>query len=143
MAAGHRLDDSAVLGNCPATIILLAAIALDVTEILLMGRATRRQTRTLGGFGWRSASWSITARSSLKLERPFPESARRMRAFEGRREVGIPDRTCRPLCICIVFVPVFLWKAPPDTCSRVVGVRIVSCGRLVLSFTMVPVLFNY
>ena len=49
------------------------------------------------------------------------------------------------LSICIVFVPVFLLRARPSTCSRRCRCRwcISLLASLVLSFTLVPVLFKY
>ena len=49
------------------------------------------------------------------------------------------------LCICIVFVPVFLLQGTAKYLFSPLSLSVIGSllASLVLSFTMVPVLFNY
>src|SRR5271170_7690453 len=62
----------------------------------------------------------------------------------GAGEVGVPTMLST-LCICIVFVPVFLLQGTAKYLFSPLSVSVIVSllASLVLSFTMVPVLFNY
>src|SRR4051794_36323020 len=62
----------------------------------------------------------------------------------GAGEVGIPT-VLSTLCICIVFVPVFLLEGTAKYLFSPLSVSVIVSllASLVLSFTMVPVLFKY
>ena len=64
--------------------------------------------------------------------------------INGAGEVGIPT-VLSTLCICIVFVPVFLLEGTAKYLFSPLSVSVIVSllASLVLSFTMVPVLFNY
>src|SRR4051794_8948150 len=64
--------------------------------------------------------------------------------INGAGEVGIPT-VLSTLCICIVFVPVFLLEGTAKYLFSPLAVSVIVSllASLVLSFTMVPVLFNY
>src|SRR5208337_4397152 len=64
--------------------------------------------------------------------------------MEGAREVGVPT-FLSTLCICIVFVPVFLLEGTAKYLFSPLSVSVcVSLlASLALSFTLVPVLFKY
>ncbi len=63
---------------------------------------------------------------------------------EGAGEVGTPT-FLSTLCICIVFVPVFLLEGTAKYLFSPLSVSVIVAllASLALSFTLVPVLFNY
>ncbi len=65
--------------------------------------------------------------------------------IDGAGEVGDPDLPCPRLCICIVFVPVFLLKGTAKYLFSPLSLSVIISlfASLVLSFTLVPVLFKY
>ena len=64
--------------------------------------------------------------------------------IEGAGEVGTPTFLAT-LCICIVFVPVFLLQGTAKYLFSPLSVSVIVAllASLVLSFTLVPVLFKY
>ena len=64
--------------------------------------------------------------------------------IEGAGEVGTPTFLAT-LCICIVFVPVFLLQGTAKYLFSPLSVSVIVSllASLVLSFTLVPVLFKY
>jgi multidrug efflux pump subunit AcrB len=136
------------LGNWRLTIIILAAIPLSIiTAILAMyiGGQTLN-TMTLGGFAL--AVGILVDNGTVVIENierhvglgePLSEAI-----INGSGEVAIPT-VLATLCICIVFVPVFLLQGTAKYLFSPLSLSVcVSLlASLALSFTMVPVLFEY
>jgi multidrug efflux pump subunit AcrB len=136
------------LGNWRLTIIILAAIPLSiVTAVLVMyvGGNTLN-TMTLGGFAL--AVGILVDNGTVVIENierhvgmgePLETAILR-----GTGEVGVPT-VLSTLCICIVFVPVFLLQGTAKYLFSPlsVSVCISLLASLGLSFTLVPVLFKY
>ncbi len=136
------------LGNWRLTLIILAAIPLSiVTAVLVMyvGGQTLN-TMTLGGFAL--AVGILVDNGTVVIE----NIERHLRLGEtletaiigGAGEVGVPT-VLSTLCICIVFVPVFLLQGTAKYLFSPLSISVcVSLvASLVLSFTLVPVLFKY
>jgi multidrug efflux pump subunit AcrB len=136
------------LGNWRLTLIILASIPLSIiTAVLVMycGGQTLN-TMTLGGFAL--AVGILVDNGTVVIE----NIERRLREgdpletaiVEGAGEVGVPTMLST-LCICIVFVPIFLLEGTAkylfSPLSLSVCVSLVA--SLVLSFTLVPILFKY
>jgi multidrug efflux pump subunit AcrB len=136
------------LGNWRLTIIILAAIPLSIiTAVLAMyvGGQTLN-TMTLGGFalavGILVDNGTVVIENierHVSLGEPLSEAI-----VSGASEVAIPT-VLATLCICIVFVPVFLLQGTAKYLFSPLSLSVcVSLlASLVLSFTMVPVLFEY
>jgi multidrug efflux pump subunit AcrB len=136
------------LGNWRLTIIILAAIPLSIiTAVLVMyvGGQTLN-TMTLGGFalavGILVDNGTVVIENierHVRLGEPLAEAI-----VNGASEVAIPTLLAT-LCICIVFVPVFLLQGTAKYLFSPLSLSVcVSLlASLVLSFTMVPVLFLY
>jgi len=136
------------LGNWRLTLIVLAAIPLSiVTAVLVMyiGNQTLN-TMTLGGFalavGILVDNGTVVIENierHLRMDEPLE-----MAIVTGAMEVGIPT-FLSTLCICIVFVPVFLLQGTAKYLFSPlsVSVCISLIASLALSFTLVPVLFKY
>jgi multidrug efflux pump subunit AcrB len=136
------------LGNWRLTIIILAAIPLSIiSAVLLMyvGGQTLN-TMTLGGFalavGILVDNGTVVIENierHVSLGEPLAEAI-----VSGASEVAIPTFLAT-LCICIVFVPVFLLQGTAKYLFSPLSLSVcVSLlASLVLSFTMVPVLFMY
>jgi multidrug efflux pump subunit AcrB len=136
------------LGNWRLTLIILAAIPLSIiTAVLAMylGGQTLN-TMTLGGFalavGILVDNGTVVIENierHVSLGEPLAEAI-----TSGASEVAVPTFLAT-LCICIVFVPVFLLQGTAkylfSPLSTSVCVSLLA--SLALSFTMVPVLFNY
>jgi multidrug efflux pump subunit AcrB len=136
------------LGNWRLTLIILAAIPLSIiTAVLVMyvGGQTLN-TMTLGGFAL--AVGILVDNGTVVIENierhvglgePLAEAI-----VSGASEVAIPTFLAT-LCICIVFVPVFLLQGTAKYLFSPLSLSVcVSLlASLVLSFTMVPVLFMY
>src|SRR5580658_8403612 len=136
------------LGNWRLTLIILAAIPLSiVTAILVMYVSGQTlNTMTLGGFalavGILVDNGTVVIENierHLSLREPLAEAI-----VNGASEVGIPTFLAT-LCICIVFVPVFLLQGTAKYLFSPLSlsVCISLLASLALSFTMVPALFNY
>ena len=136
------------LGNWRLTLIILAAIPLSIiTAVLVMyvGGNTLN-TMTLGGFAL--AVGILVDNGTVVIENierhvgmgePLETAILR-----GTGEVGVPT-VLSTLCICIVFVPVFLLQGTAKYLFSPlsVSVCISLLASLALSFTLVPVLFKY
>jgi multidrug efflux pump subunit AcrB len=135
------------LGNWRLTIIILAAIPLSiVTAVLLMGVGGETlNTMTLGGFALAVGILVDNGTVVIEnIERHVSLQPRLQDAIiQGAGEVGIPT-FLSTLCICIVFVPVFLLEGTAKYLFSPLSVSVIVSllASLVLSFTMVPVLFN-
>jgi multidrug efflux pump subunit AcrB len=136
------------LGNWRLTLIILAAIPLSiVTAVLVMyvGGQTLN-TMTLGGF---ALAVGILVDNGTVVIENIERHLRLDEALEtaivsGAGEVGVPT-VLSTLCICIVFVPVFLLQGTAKYLFSPLSISVcVSLvASLALSFTLVPVLFKY
>jgi multidrug efflux pump subunit AcrB len=136
------------LGNWRLTIIILAAIPLSIiTAVLAMyvGGQTLN-TMTLGGFAL--AVGILVDNGTVVIENierhvglgePLSEAI-----INGASEVAVPT-VLATLCICIVFVPVFLLHGTAKYLFSPLSlsVCVALLASLALSFTMVPVMFEY
>ncbi|HSZ08765.1 MAG TPA: efflux RND transporter permease subunit [Steroidobacteraceae bacterium] len=136
------------LGNWRLTLIILASIPLSIiTAVLVMyiGGQTLN-TMTLGGFAL--AVGILVDNGTVVIE----NIERRLRGGDalevaivaGAGEVGVPTMLST-LCICIVFVPIFLLQGTAKYLFSPLSLSVcVSLlASLALSFTLVPVLFKY
>jgi multidrug efflux pump subunit AcrB len=135
------------LGNWRLTVIILAAIPLSIiTAVLFMGVAGETlNTMTLGGFAL--AVGILVDNGTVVIENIERHAGLHERLHDaiihGAGEVGVPTMLST-LCICIVFVPVFLLEGAAKYLFSPLSVSVIVAllASLVLSFTMVPVLFN-
>ena len=136
------------LGNWRLTLIILASIPLSIiTAVLVMyfGGQTLN-TMTLGGFAL--AVGILVDNGTVVIENIERHVAcgepLETAIINGAGEVGIPT-LLSTLCICIVFVPIFLLQGTAkylfSPLSLSVCVSLIA--SLALSFTLVPVLFKY
>jgi multidrug efflux pump subunit AcrB len=136
------------LGNWRLTLIILASIPLSViAAVLLMGAGGETlNTMTLGGFAL--AVGILVDNGTVVIEnierhvglgQPLEHAI-----IDGAGEVGTPTFLAT-LCICIVFVPVFLLQGTARYLFSPLSVSVIVSllASLVLSFTLVPVLFRY
>jgi multidrug efflux pump subunit AcrB len=136
------------LGNWRLTLIILATIPIAIITAILVifvdGQTLN--TMTLGGFAL--AVGILVDNSTVvieNIERHVKEGAALQQAIiHGCGEVAVPT-ALSTLCICIVFVPVFLLQGTAkylfSPLSLSVCVSLIA--SLALSFTLVPVLFAY
>jgi multidrug efflux pump subunit AcrB len=136
------------LGNWRLTTMILAAIPLSiVTAVLLMGAAGETlNTMTLGGFAL--AVGILVDNGTVVIENIERHAGLHERLADaivhGAGEVGLPT-FLSTLCICIVFVPVFLLTGTAKYLFSPLSVSVIVSllASLALSFTMVPVMFLY
>jgi multidrug efflux pump subunit AcrB len=136
------------LGNWRLTLITIASIPLSiVAAVLVMYIAGETlNTMTLGGFAL--AVGILVDNGTVVIE----NIERHVRQHEGlvdaiingAGEVGMPT-FLSTLCICIVFVPIFLLTGIPKYLFSplAMSVCLSLIASLVLSFTLVPVLFRW
>lgn len=136
------------LGNWRLTLIILAAIPLSIITAVLVLYVSGEtlNTMTLGGFAL--AVGILVDNGTVVIE----NIERRVKLGEqlteaivtGCSEVGIPTMLST-LCICIVFVPVFLLQGTAKYLfsPMSLSVCVALIASLALSFTLVPVLFKY
>jgi multidrug efflux pump subunit AcrB len=136
------------LGNWRLTLIILAAIPLSIITAVLalyVGGQTLN-TMTLGGFAL--AVGILVDNGTVVIENierhvsigePLAEAI-----VTGASEVAVPT-VLATLCICIVFVPVFLLQGTAKYLFSPLSLSVCLSllASLALSFTMVPVLFEY
>ena len=136
------------LGNWRLTLIILASIPLSIiTAVLIMycGNQTLN-TMTLGGFALAVGILVDNGTVVIEnIERHLHDKEPLEKAIiNGAGEVGVPTMLST-LCICIVFVPIFLLQGTAkylfSPLSLSVCVSLIA--SLALSFTLVPVLFKY
>ena len=135
------------LGNWRLTVIILAAIPLSIiTAVLFMGAGGETlNTMTLGGFAL--AVGILVDNGTVVIENIERHAGLHEHLHDaivhGAGEVGVPTMLST-LCICIVFVPVFLLEGTARYLFSPLSVSVIVSllASLVLSFTMVPVLFN-
>src|SRR6202051_3213827 len=136
------------LGNVRLSVIILAAIPLSIiTAVLFINLAGQTlNTMTLGGFAL--AIGILVDNGTVVIENIERHVAMREPLHQsivvGANEVAIPT-FLSTLCICIVFVPVFLLQGTAKYLFSPLSLSVSGSllASLALSFTMVPVLFNY
>jgi len=136
------------LGNWRLTVMILAAIPLSIiSAVLVMGAAGETlNTMTLGGFAL--AVGILVDNGTVVIENIERNIGLRAHLSDaivhGCGEVGTPT-FLSTLCICIVFVPVFLLQGTAKYLFSPLSVSVIVSllASLALSFTMVPVLFFY
>ena len=136
------------LGNWRLTLIILASIPLSIlTAVLFMGIGGETlNTMTLGGFALAVGILVDNGTVVIEnIERNLSLHPRLSDAIvHGAGEVGVPT-LLSTLCICIVFVPVFLLEGTAKYLFSPLSVSVIASllASLVLSFTLVPLLFLY
>jgi multidrug efflux pump subunit AcrB len=136
------------MGQWRLTLIIVAAIPLSIiTAVLVMyAGGDTLNTMTLGGFAL--AVGILVDNSTVVIENIERHAALgapvRTAILSGTSEVGLPTMLST-FCICIVFVPVFLLQGTAKYLFSPLSVSVcVSLiASLALSFTMVPLLFEY
>jgi multidrug efflux pump subunit AcrB len=136
------------LGNVRLSVIILAAIPLSIiTAVLFINLAGQTlNTMTLGGFAL--AIGILVDNGTVVIENIERHIALREPLHQsivvGASEVAIPT-FLSTLCICIVFVPVFLLQGTAKYLFSPLSLSVIGSllASLALSFTMVPVLFNH
>jgi multidrug efflux pump subunit AcrB len=136
------------LGNWRLTLIILAAIPMSIiTAVLIMYAGGQTlNTMTLGGFAL--AVGILVDNSTVVIENIERHVGLGEELSEaiigGASEVAIPTFLAT-LCICIVFVPVFLLQGTAKYLFSPLSLAVCMAllASLALSFTMVPVLFEY
>src|SRR3984885_4124739 len=134
------------LGNWRLTLIILASIPLSIVAAVLImdiGGQTLN-TMTLGGFAL--AVGILVDNGTVVIENIerhlHNKEPLETAIINGAGEVGVPTMLAT-LCICIVFVPIFLLQGTAkylfSPLSLSVCVSLIA--SLALSFTLVPVLF--
>ena len=135
------------LGNWRLTLIILASIPLSIIAAILvmsLGGQTLN-TMTLGGFAL--AVGILVDNATVVIENVERHLAMGKTIIagieEGAAEVGVPTALAT-LAICIVFVPVFLLQGTAKYLFSPLSMSVIVSllASLVLSFTLVPVLFN-
>src|ERR1700729_2026946 len=135
------------LGNVRLSVIILASIPLSiVTAVLFINVAGQTlNTMTLGGFAL--AIGILVDNGTVVIENIERHVAQneplRQSIVVGASEVAVPT-FLSTLCICIVFVPVFLLQGTAKYLFSPLSLSVIGAllASLALSFTMVPVLFN-
>jgi multidrug efflux pump subunit AcrB len=135
------------LGNVRLSIIILAAIPLSIiTAVLFIYLAGQTlNTMTLGGFALAIGILVDNGTVVIEnIERHVAMHEPLHRAIVvGASEVAVPT-FLSTLCICIVFVPVFLLQGTAKYLFSPLSLSVIGAllASLALSFTMVPVLFR-
>jgi multidrug efflux pump subunit AcrB len=135
------------LGNARLTLIILASIPLSIiTAILVMyAMGQTLNTMTLGGFALAVGILVDNGTVVIEnVERHLGLGKKLSAAIvDGAHEVGIPT-SLATLCICIVFVPVFLLQGTAKYLFSPLSLSVIISliASLGLSFTLVPVLFD-
>src|ERR1700733_10930442 len=136
------------LGNLRLSLIILAAIPLSIISgvLFIYVAGQTLNTMTLGGFAL--AIGILVDNGTVVIENIERHVAMREPLHQaivaGAREVAVPT-LLSTLCICIVFVPVFLLQGTakylfsPLSLSACVSL----IASLALSFPLVPVLFPF
>jgi multidrug efflux pump subunit AcrB len=136
------------LGNVRLSLIILAAIPLSIITAVLFIDVTGQtlNTMTLGGFAL--AIGILVDNGTVVIENIERHVAMReplhSSIVNGAAEVAVPT-FLSTLCICIVFVPVFLLQGTAKYLFSPLSLSVIGAllASLALSFTMVPVLFNF
>ncbi|HEY4891493.1 MAG TPA: efflux RND transporter permease subunit [Reyranella sp.] len=136
------------LGNWRLTLITLASIPISIIAAVLAMDVSGQtlNTMTLGGFalaiGVLVDNGTVVIENiqrHLGLGEPLETAI-----VDGAGEVGLPT-SLATLCICIVFVPVFLLQGTAKYLFSPLSLSVCLSliASLALSFTLVPVLFKY
>jgi multidrug efflux pump subunit AcrB len=136
------------LGNVRLSLIILAAIPLSIVTAVLFIKLVGQtlNTMTLGGFalaiGILVDNGTVVIENierHVAMNEPLHQSI-----VTGAGEVAIPT-FLSTLCICIVFVPVFLLQGTAKYLFSPLSLSVIGAllASLALSFTMVPVMFNH
>jgi multidrug efflux pump subunit AcrB len=136
------------LGDWRLTLIILATIPMSIltATILMYVAGETLNTMTLGGFalavGILVDNGTVVIENierHLGLNKPVA-----MAIVDGAGEVGVPTMLST-LCICIVFVPIFLLQGTAKYLFSPLSVSVCLSliASLALSFTLVPVLFKF
>src|ERR1700685_4243397 len=136
------------LGNVRLSVIILAAIPLSIITAVLFIDLTGQtlNTMTLGGFAL--AIGILVDNGTVVIENIERHVAQneplRQSIVVGASEVAVPT-FLSTLCICIVFVPVFLLQGTAKYLFSPLSLSVIGAllASLALSFTMVPVLFRF
>ena len=136
------------LGNVRLSLIILAAIPLSIITAVLFIDVTSQtlNTMTLGGFAL--AIGILVDNGTVVIENIERHVAMReplhSSIVNGAAEVAVPT-FLSTFCICIVFVPVFLLQGTAKYLFSPLSLSVIGAllASLALSFTMVPVLFNF
>jgi len=136
------------LGNVRLSLIILAAIPLSIVAAVLFIKLVGQtlNTMTLGGFAL--AIGILVDNGTVVIENIERHVAMNETLHQaivtGASEVAVPT-FLSTLCICIVFVPVFLLQGTAKYLFSPLSLSVIGAllASLVLSFTMVPVLFNH
>jgi multidrug efflux pump subunit AcrB len=137
------------LGNWRLTLIILASIPTSIVAAILVMYCLGQtlNTMTLGGFAL--AVGILVDNSTVVIENIERHLVMLKKQIEpaildGAAEIGVPT-LLSTLSICIVFVPIFLLQGTPKYLFSplAMSVCIALLASLVLSFTLVPVLFKY
>src|SRR5216684_1512756 len=128
-------------------LLLLAAIPLSIVTAVLFIKLVGQtlNTMTLGGFAL--AIGILVDNGTVVIENIERHVAMneplRQSIVVGASEVAVPT-FLSTLCICIVFVPVFLLQGTAKYLFLPLSLAVIGAllASLALSFTMVPVLFN-
>jgi len=136
------------LGTWRLTLIILASIPLSViTAILVMYVfGDTLNTMTLGGFALAVGILVDNATVVIENVERHLGLGKRLEPgiIEGAEEVATPTMLAT-LSICIVFIPVFLLQGTARYLFSPLSMSVIVSllASLVLSFTLVPVLFKY
>jgi multidrug efflux pump subunit AcrB len=136
------------LGNWRLTLIILATIPISIIAaiLVLFVDGQTLNTMTLGGFAL--AVGILVDNSTVvieNIERHVKDGdPLRQAIVNGCGEVAVPT-ALSTICICIVFVPVFLLQGTAKYLFSPLSlsVCVALIASLALSFTLVPVLFAY
>jgi multidrug efflux pump subunit AcrB len=136
------------LGNWRLTLIILATIPISIIAaiLVLFVDGQTLNTMTLGGFAL--AVGILVDNSTVvieNIERHVKDGDSLQQAIvSGSGEVAVPT-ALSTICICIVFVPVFLLQGTAKYLFSPLSlsVCVALIASLALSFTLVPVLFAY
>src|SRR5258708_5780797 len=136
------------LGNVRLSLIILAAIPLSIVTAVLFIKLVGQPLNTMPLGGFALAIGILVDNGTVVIENierhvamnePLHQSI-----VTGASEVAVPT-FLSTLCICIVFVPVFLLQGTAKYLFSPLSLSVIGAllASLALSFTMVPVLFNY
>jgi multidrug efflux pump subunit AcrB len=136
------------LGNWRLTLIIMASIPLSIITavlVLYLGGQTLN-TMTLGGFALAVGILVDNAtvvieniERNVRIGKPLEQAI-----LDGTAEVGVPTFLAT-LSISVVFVPVFLLTGTAKYLFSPLSLSVIISlsASLLLSFTLVPVLFKY
>ena len=136
------------LGNWRLTLIIVASIPLSIVcavlVLFLLGQTFN--TMTLGGFALavgilvdNSTVVIENIERHVGLDKPLSQAI-----LDGTSEVGVPTFLAT-LSISVVFVPVFLLNGTAKYLFSPLSLSVIIslCASLLLSFTLVPILFRF